>query len=91
MLLAAQLMQGVAAVIGGLVLDKVKIWPILLSVAMLLVLLLSCFYLTSNNLVGANLTAGERGSLLQNISFTLILFLNSANFQLVFTYLGKLL
>ena len=91
MLHATQLLQIPSAIVGGFLLDKVRIWPILLAIAGCQVALFTCFYITSNSLVGANLTAGEKGSILQDISFTLILFLNSLNFQVNYTHFGKAL
>lgn len=91
MLLAAQLLTIPSTVIGGYFLDKVKIWPILLILSATQTVLLTCFYLTSRQLVGAKLIAGNRGSLLQDISFTAILFLVSVTYQVNYTHFGKAL
>lgn len=64
MLLATQLMGGPASIVSGKFLDKIRIWPVILTIAGFEILLLSGFYYTSTNLVGAELTAGERGSIL---------------------------
>ena len=72
-------------------LDKVRIWPLMLVTTLMQMTFLTLFYFTASSLVNANLSAGDRGNVTENISFTMIQYITQISFPLNVTVLSKAL